>query len=125
MSFGEMAAEAVRSARVLLELGDHRGAINRGYYAIFNAARAALNAIQPGLGDAKKHKTIISRFSQHLVQTSAVDARLGRILTKTFDARIAADYEHAPIEREGAATIVASAEDFVSEIARYLKSRTP
>ena len=123
--YEKMAVEAVRSARVLLELGDNRGAINRAYYAVFNAARAALNAIEPGLGDGKKHATTLSRFAQHLVRTGAVDARFGRILTREFDARIAADYEQEDIEPEIAATQVSSAEEFVAVICQFLKSRTP
>jgi len=124
-SYNEMAAEAVRPARLLLQAADNRGSVNRAYYAIFNAARGALNAIEPGLGDAKKHKTVISRFSARFVKSGAVEARLGRALTRAFDARLAADYENEEIDTEVATTIVVSAEDFVSELARFLKSRTP
>lgn len=36
------AAQAVASAKVLLATGDADGACNRAYYAMFDAARAAL-----------------------------------------------------------------------------------
>ena len=36
------ATQAVASSRVLLELGDVDGACNRAYYAMFDAAQAAL-----------------------------------------------------------------------------------
>ena len=36
------AVRACASARVLLDLGDVDGACNRAYYAMFDAARAAL-----------------------------------------------------------------------------------
>ncbi len=42
----EKASRAVASARLLLDAGDVDGACNRAYYAMFDAARAAL--IQSG-----------------------------------------------------------------------------
>jgi uncharacterized protein (UPF0332 family) len=123
--FDEMAADAAKAARNLLQLGDRRGAISRGYYAIYNAARAALNAREAGLGNAKSHKTIISRFSLHLVKTGAVDARLARSFTRSFDTRITAEYNNDDIDIEAAEAVVAMAEEFVASVAEYLKSRTP
>jgi len=38
------AAQAAASAKVLLDIGDADGASNRAYYAMFDAARAALLA---------------------------------------------------------------------------------
>lgn len=124
-TYSAMAAEAVKSARVLQELGDFRGAVNRSYYAVFHAARAALNSVEPSLGDAKKHATTIRRSSQHLVKAGMVDALLSPILTKAFDARLTADYENEAIDTDTATTLVVSAEYFVSEIVRHLKSQAP
>jgi uncharacterized protein (UPF0332 family) len=38
----QKAARALDSARLLLDAGDTDGACNRAYYAMFDAARAAL-----------------------------------------------------------------------------------
>ena len=124
-TFADMAVQAVRSAGALLELGDGRGAVNRAYYADFHAARAALNAIEPGLGDAKKHTTILRRFSQHLVKQGAIGEQFGRIATREFDVRGAADYEQEDIDPDIAASQVASAEECVTEVLAFLKSRNP
>ena len=121
----DMAHEAVRSANILLAAGDNRGAINRAYYATFHAARAALNSIEEGLGDGKKHATTIRRFAQHIVQTGLLDVRLSKILTATFDSRLAADYEDEDISEPEAKTTIHEAQDFVSQIAQFLKSRNP
>ncbi|WP_204848259.1 HEPN domain-containing protein [Rhodopila globiformis] len=43
------AARAAESARALLDRGDADGACNRAYYAMFDAARAALLAVGHGL----------------------------------------------------------------------------
>jgi uncharacterized protein (UPF0332 family) len=49
------AAQAVASARVLLETNDADGATNRAYYAMFDAAQAALLS-------SKEVKTALNDF---------------------------------------------------------------
>jgi uncharacterized protein (UPF0332 family) len=49
------AAQAVASARVLLETNDADGAANRAYYAMFDAAQAALLS-------SKEVKTALNDF---------------------------------------------------------------
>jgi len=121
----DMAEEAVRSAGILFDAGDHRGAVNRAYYGVFHAARAVLNSIEDGLGDGKKHATTIRHFSQHLVATGQMSVRLSTILTAAFDSRLAADYESDDISIETVSLLIADAEYFVAEIARHLKNKTP
>lgn len=53
------AAEALREASALLDLGLSRGAVSRLYYAVFHAARAAL--VSCGL-HAKTHSGQLTRF---------------------------------------------------------------
>ena len=64
------ARRAVLSAKVLLDAGDADGA----YYAMFDAARAALIAsgapVEAEL--ARTHNGLISAFSLHLVKTGRV-----------------------------------------------------
>ena len=68
------ARRAVLSAKVLLDAGDADGACNRAYYAMFDAARAALIAsgapVEAEL--ARTHNGLISAFSLHLVKTGRV-----------------------------------------------------
>ena len=56
------AMQAAASAKVLLDTGDSDGACNRAYYAMFDAARAALLAsgapVEPEI--AKTHNGLIS-----------------------------------------------------------------
>ena len=51
------AQAASQSAQVLLERGDTDGAVNRAYYAVFGAARAALATVrvEPGHVQAARH----------------------------------------------------------------------
>jgi uncharacterized protein (UPF0332 family) len=52
------AAQAALSAKVLLDTADADGACNRAYYAMFDAARAALLASGAEVG--KTHKGVFS-----------------------------------------------------------------
>ena len=59
------AERACASAIALLKLGDVDGASNRAYYAMFDAARAAI------------HRGTLSAFSEHFVKTGLVSRELG------------------------------------------------
>ena len=62
--------QMAKAARALFDLNDVDGACNRAYYAMFDAARAALLAsgapVQPDIG--KTHSGLIAAFGQHLVK---------------------------------------------------------
>jgi uncharacterized protein (UPF0332 family) len=112
------AAQAQASARVLLDRGDADGACNRAYYAMFDAARAALLAsgapVEPEV--ARTHNGLIAAFSLHLVKTGKVPIELGKSLNKVEELRLAADYKGDSIEIEDAAWAVKQAEAFVLAI---------
>lgn len=109
------AIQAAASAKVLLDTGDADGACNRAYYAMFDAARAALLAsgapVEPEI--AKTHNGLISAFSLHLVKTGRVSVELGKALNKAEELRIVGDYKGDPIEKEDAAWAVGQAQAFV------------
>jgi uncharacterized protein (UPF0332 family) len=119
-SFLADAKIALQSAELLLRAGDTRGAVNRSYYAMFDAARGALAAIDPDLLKAKTHASIIRRFGKHLVEARSFDRSLGRIFSQTEDARLAADYEQDRIDELTAKSIVGEAERFVLAVERFL-----
>lgn len=109
------AIQAAASAKVLLDTGDSDGACNRAYYAMFDAARAALlksgAPVEPEI--AKTHSGLISAFSLHLVKTGRVPIALGKALNKAEELRLIADYKGDPIEKEDAAWAVYQAQAFV------------
>lgn len=67
------AVQAAASAKILLDTGDVDGACNRAYYAMFDAARAALLAsgALADLNIGRTHSGLISAFSLHLVKRVA------------------------------------------------------
>lgn len=120
----EKAIRAASSAKLLLDTGDTDGACNRAYYAMFDAARAALLASGAPVGPevAKTHSGLITAFSLHLVKTGQVSVELGKALNKVEDLRLVADYKGDPVEAEDAAWAVQQAQRFVQTMkAAYLK----
>lgn len=112
------ARQAAVSARMLLDAGDADGACNRAYYAMFDAARAALllSKAPVELEVARTHSGLISAFSLHLVKTGQVPVELGKSLNKVEDLRLIADYKGDPLEKENAIWAVQQAEKFVQEM---------
>jgi uncharacterized protein (UPF0332 family) len=109
------AERAAASAKLLLDAGDIDGACNRAYYAMYDAARAALlvagAAVDPEI--ARSHGGLISAFSLHLVKPGRVPVELGRALNRVEEIRLIADYKGDAVEREQAAWAVDQAESFV------------
>lgn len=106
---------AAASARLLLNIGDVDGACNRAYYAMFDAARAALSSSRAPVETEmiKTHGGLIAAFSLHLVKTGQVPIELGKALNKIEDLRLIADYTGDPVEIKKANWAVQQAEIFV------------
>lgn len=112
------AVRACASARALLDLDDVDGACNRAYYAMFDAARAALLAsgapVKPDIG--KTHSGLISAFGEHLVKNGPISKEMGRLLKRAEEIRIVADYKSDSVELVDAREMVEQAEVFVATI---------
>jgi uncharacterized protein (UPF0332 family) len=111
----------VRSARLLLDAGDASSAVNRAYYAMFYAARAALDAVDAKLLKTKSHATIIRRFGKHIVEERGFERSLGRLFAQTEDARIGADYGDDPVSEAAARKALEGAERFVSAVELFIE----
>lgn len=84
------ARSALSDAKALQEHGSPEATINRGYYATFQAARAALLTEEES---PNTHSGVIRRFSYHFVRTGQVSDEIGNILTTAQSMRGEADYE--------------------------------
>jgi len=117
------AERACSSARALLDLGDVDGACNRAYYAMFDAARAALLAsgapVRPDIG--KTHSGLITAFSEHLIKNGPVSKEMGRLLKRAEEIRLVADYKDDSVELTDAQEMVEQAEVFVSALRAEFK----
>lgn len=113
------ARTACESARALLDREDADGACNRAYYAMFDAARAALLArkAEVSLNVGKTHSGVLTAFSQHLVKDGPVPREIGRLLKQAEEIRIIADYSGDSISQDDARRLVEAAETFVTTLA--------
>lgn len=110
------ADRACASSRILLGVGDVDGACNRAYYAMFDAARAALLVsgapVESDIG--RTHSGLISAFSNHLVKNGPVSKDMGRLLNRAHEIRQVADYRYNSVEVSDAQEMVEQAETFVA-----------
>ena len=114
------AEQAAASAKVLLNTGDADGACNRAYYAMFDAARAAL--LIAGHDSGKSHKGVLNAFSDRLVKNGTLPKEMGRLLKHAETFRYVADYEGGPVELSDATDMVEQAETFVSAVrAKFMR----
>ena len=114
------AHRALASAEKLLADDDADGACNRAYYAMFDAARAALIASKAPVPPevAKTHSGLIAAFSLHLVKPNLFPEELGRSLNKAEDLRLVADYKGDSVGTEDVQWAVQQARAFVEEVTR-------
>lgn len=121
------ADRACRSSRVLLDVGDIDGACNRAYYAMFDAARAALLASGAPAGPdiGKTHSGLISAFSNHLIKNGRVSKDMGRLLNRAIEIRLVADYRGDSVELGDAQELVEQAETFVAAMRAELMREDP
>ena len=117
-SYMRKATQALASAHQLLAAGDADGACNRAYYAMFDAAHAALRSanVAESASATKTHRGLLAAFGQHLVLGGHVASELGSALNKVERLRLLADYTGDPVSDEDAAWAVEQADIFVAAI---------
>lgn len=116
----KLAKERLETAKLLLEHRKVRDAINRAYYAMFNAARALLRLL--GI-EVKSHEGLITEFGLHIINKGMMDRKYGRMLRIAFEARSSSDYRiGAVFDDEEADNLIKMAEDFIKEVEKVARS---
>jgi uncharacterized protein (UPF0332 family) len=118
------AETALASARLLLDAGDSDGTTNRAYYAMFDAATAALRWAGTVRNSPKTHSGMIASFGRNLVQTGRLSPELGRSLNRIHELRLTADYLAMPVPLEKAGQAIEEAAAFVAAIRELVKLPT-
>jgi uncharacterized protein (UPF0332 family) len=110
----EKSEQALSDAELLLENDSVEATVNRGYYAVFQIARAAL--LTKG-ESPNTHSGVIRRFGYHFVRTGQVPDEVGDTLTTAQSMRGRADYDApADLDQEDAANLVKDARRFLEVI---------
>jgi uncharacterized protein (UPF0332 family) len=116
----KVAEERLNAAQILFERRMYADTVSRAYYAIFQAARAALALKRL---DSRKHSGIISLFNQQFVKTNILPKDHGKILKRTRDLREASDYDDFYlVSREEAQVAIEDACKFISDLTLLIKN---
>ena len=112
------AAAALSGARLLLHSADADGACSRAYYAMFDAAHAALFAlgVEQKTAPIKTHTMLVGRFGQYVVLAGHLPATYGETLNRVQRFRQIADCSGDPVSVENAEWAVEQAEAFVAAV---------
>ena len=110
--------ENITDAKIMLDNGRYKNALNRGYYSIFHSIKAvcALDGF-----DSSRHSGVISHFNQNYVKTGIFPKELSKIIRSASENREKADYlDFFVASREEAEKQIKRAEFFAESIKAYL-----
>ena len=117
----DKAKRALQAARLLNGAKEIEGACNRAYYAMYDAAHAALLSVNKAdYKETKTHSGLIAAFGLQIVSTNMITRELGRTFNEVEQLRLLADYTGEEITAEQASNAVKKAEIFVAAIRRML-----
>lgn len=130
MNAAELIARARRSAtsaNLLFDAADMNGACNRAYYAMFDAARAALLVDNESLKpeSIKTHSGLIAAFSLHLIKSGRIPTHYGKSLRQADQIRLTADYSDEEIDRGTTSAAIDEANRFVEAVSDFLRRIPP
>ena len=115
------ARERLTVAETLYGMGYYLDAVSKAYYAVFQAARAALATLEM---DSRKHSGVIGLFNLHFIKTGLLPKELRKIIVSAQDLRLASDYnDFYVVGREDAGDSIENAKRFISSVEVFLKSR--
>ena len=117
----EAAKSDIKSAKILLEAGEFRGANNRAYYGIYHA----VSVIHSLDGNAyKRHKDALANFNKNYIKTEIFPRTLGRKIAEAEEIRHASDYDDFYIAtREEAEEQITTAEELVVQVQKYVTDK--
>lgn len=114
----EVAKSDIKSAKILLDAGECRGANNRAYCGIYHAI-SAIHALD---GNAyKRHKDALANFNKNYIKTEIFPRILGRKIAEAEEIRHASDYDDFYIAtREEVEEQIDTAVELVEKIEEYV-----
>lgn len=117
----ERAKEDIQTAKINIENGLYKGAVNRSYYAIFHAIRA-VNVLD-GF-DASKHSSVIAHFNQYHVHTGDFEKGTYKIIDSAYRIREKCDYsDFFIVSKEEAQEQYEKAIVFLEKVEMFLKAK--
>lgn len=116
----DMAADKLKSAKILLDERQYKDSIGRSYYAIFSSLRAVL-AIEKK--DFSKHSAVIAYFQKEYIKTGKFHIKYSKYVQQAFQIRNSCDYDDFYIaSKEEAEEQYNRAEELLKEVKKFLSS---
>ena len=116
----ERAREMLSAAEGNLGIGQYKTSLNRSYYAIFHAMRAA--NILKGF-DSSKHSGVIAFFNKEYLKEGIMDRQLSAVIKGSSFLREKSDYDDFFIaSRKEAEVQLKNARGFLNTVEAYLNS---
>jgi uncharacterized protein (UPF0332 family) len=114
------AEESLRAADLCYSQGLYNSSVSRAYYAMFQAAQAALEAAgftRPEWSHAGLHATFANELTRRRKQFAPVFAR---DLTIVLDLRHTADYRNSDLSRKQSARVLSKTRAFMNAVKRRI-----
>lgn len=106
-------------ARSLYKDGTYSFALNRAYYAAFDAIRA-VNALDDF--DSSKHSGVIAHFNRFHVKTGDFDTSFSSVIRRAARLREKSDYEDFfEPEKDDVEKTIREVEKFIEAVKRFLR----
>ena len=115
------AEEMIQASEDNLKLGQFRTSLNRSYYAVFHAMRAA-NCLEQY--DSSKHSGVIAFFTKTFLKTEIIDRGMSKIIKESSYLREKSDYDDfyiakkSDVERQ-----LSDARIFVDCVKKYIMTQ--
>ena len=115
----DRAKEMFAAAEGNLKIGQYKTALNRSYYAVFHAMRAA--NILKGF-DSSKHSGVIAFFNKEYLKEGILDRKLSIIIKNSSFLREKSDYDDFFIaSKKDAEMQLEGAREFLGAVEAYYK----
>ena len=118
----DMAADKLKSAKILLDERQYKDSIGRSYYAIFSSLRAVL-AIEEK--DFSKHSAVIAYFQKEYIKTGKFHIKYSKYVQQAFQIRNSCDYDDFfVVSKQEADEQYQKARGFYQVIKNYLEKES-
>ena len=117
----ERARTDLKSAKLLFDAAEYKGANNRAYYAVYHAI-TAVHALD---GKAyKRHKDALANFNKDYIRTEIFPKTMGRRISEAQEIRQASDYDDFYLATKSEALEqIETAESLIAMLDTYCKQR--
>lgn len=117
----ERAKTDVKSAKILFDAAEYKGANNRAYYVVYHAI-TAVHALDGKT--YKRHKDALENFNKDYIRTEIFPRTMGRRISKAQEIRHASDYDDFYLATKSEALEqIETAENLITMIDAYCKQR--